>query len=103
MHGQSILVEGQQYFIGDNGVACDVREEHAQKLLDQADAWCMVHPDDMTRVLDAGDPFRNAAQPQGMAHVELPPGQELQLPKNLGPVKARVPGKRGRPKKAKAL
>lgn len=99
LHGQSLIVEGQQYFIGDNGVCCDLTEEHGNLLLDQADAWCMVHPEDFTRVLDAGDPFRNTAQPEGMAHVELPAGEELALPKNLAPIKAKIPGKRGRPKK----
>ncbi len=99
LHGQNLLVEGHNYFIGDNGVCCDLTEEHANVLLDQADAWCAVHPEDITRVQDEGDPFRNTAQPAGMAHIELPPGEELRLPKNLGPVQAKVPGRRGRPKK----
>lgn len=97
--GQSILVQGTSYPIGENGLCLDVADEDANILLDQQGVWALVHPEDFTREKGLGDPFRNVAQPEGMAHVELPKGTELDLPPDLKPVVAKVPGRRGRPKK----
>lgn len=100
MAGQTLLLGGREYPIGVNGLCMGLDELHAQQLLDQGDAWALVHESDFTRVKNEGDPHRNVAQPQGMAHVELPVGTELALPPDLAPVAAKVPGRRGRPKKA---
>lgn len=97
LHGQTLLVEGREYFIGDNGLCCDLPEEHANILLDQPDTWCLVHPEDVTRPKDV---IGHVGQPQGMEHLILPPGETLLLPDN---VKIPAdPGKVvGRPKRKK--
>lgn len=82
LHGQTLLVEGREYFIGDNGLCMDIFEEHADLLLRQADTWCLVHPEDITRPQDVLG-ASGTRQPPGVQHLILPPGETLILPDDV--------------------
>lgn len=78
LYGQTMLVEGREYFINDLGICSDIFEEHGNLLLEQQDTWCHVHPEDLTRPIEFPD--THDRQPEGMTHVILPPGESLHVP-----------------------
>jgi hypothetical protein len=81
LFGQTMLVEGREYFINDLGICSDVFEEHGNLLLEQQDTWCLVHPEDLTRPAEFSQQ-RNDRQPEGVTHLILPPGTDLDVPHN---------------------
>lgn len=96
MRGQSVLVEGREYFVGDNGLCVDIPEEHARRLLDQTAAWVLVHPSDITRPDTTGRISRT--QPDDIVPLSLPTGEALRLPE-AAPLTPAPRARRGRPPK----
>ena len=100
MAGQTLVVDGSEYYIDLDGLCSNLSAAHGERLLGQLGAWAKVgQVSEAERGQSASHPLRPTCT---VAPLELPEGTELMLPERLHSV-APVRKKRGRPRKGAAV